>query len=165
MKTWQCCLTGKPSHTQSHYPDTESTSPCSILIMPNTWLGSDKYQFYKSFHWLDQGLNTQSPTREDNALPIRPRRPVLTPDLQHYSTPAAFLNRPAIPAFKIDKKLRLSTWGNDNLNHNYYALMWPWKKSMSYSLFIHNVNHDASLCHAYLAQNKLNHKSKYSTVR
>ena len=32
-------------HTQSYYPDTESTSRCTILIMPSTMLGSDKYQF------------------------------------------------------------------------------------------------------------------------
>ena len=32
--------------TQSHYPDTEPTSPCPILIMPSTRLGSDKYQLY-----------------------------------------------------------------------------------------------------------------------
>ena len=31
--------------TQSHFPDTEETSPCPILIMPRTRLGSDKYQF------------------------------------------------------------------------------------------------------------------------
>ena len=29
--------------TQSHYPDTEPTSYCPILIMPNTWLGSNSY--------------------------------------------------------------------------------------------------------------------------
>ena len=39
--------------TQSHYPDTEPTIPCLILIMPSTWLGSDKYQFYTSLVWLD----------------------------------------------------------------------------------------------------------------
>ena len=32
--------------TQSHYSDTEPTSPCPLLMTPNTWLGSDKYQFY-----------------------------------------------------------------------------------------------------------------------
>ena len=31
-------------HTQWHYPDTESTSHCPVLIMPSAWLGSDKYQ-------------------------------------------------------------------------------------------------------------------------
>ena len=30
---------------ESHYPDTELTSPCPILIMPSARLGSDKYQF------------------------------------------------------------------------------------------------------------------------
>ena len=31
--------------TQSHYPDTEPTSPCPILLMLSNWLGSDKNQF------------------------------------------------------------------------------------------------------------------------
>ena len=31
--------------TQSHYPDTEPTSPCRILIMPSTWLGSAPHSF------------------------------------------------------------------------------------------------------------------------
>ena len=31
--------------TQLHYPATEPTSPCPILIMPSAWLGSDKYTF------------------------------------------------------------------------------------------------------------------------
>ena len=35
--TWYC--------TQSHCHDTD---PCPILIMSNTLVGSDKYQFYKS---------------------------------------------------------------------------------------------------------------------
>ena len=29
----------------SHYPDSELTSPCRILLMPSARLGSDKYQF------------------------------------------------------------------------------------------------------------------------
>ena len=32
--------------TQSHYPDTELTSPCHIPMMPSTWLGSDKYKLW-----------------------------------------------------------------------------------------------------------------------
>ena len=32
--------------TQSHYPDTEPTSPCSILIMPSTLLGNLKYKLF-----------------------------------------------------------------------------------------------------------------------
>ena len=39
--------------TQLHYPETEPTSPCPILIMPSNWLVSDMYQFYKSLVWLD----------------------------------------------------------------------------------------------------------------
>ena len=30
---------------QSHYPDTQPTSPYHIIIMPSAWLESDKYQF------------------------------------------------------------------------------------------------------------------------
>ena len=41
--------------TQSHYSDTERTSPCPLLIMLSVWLGSDKYQYLS--HWLDQDLN------------------------------------------------------------------------------------------------------------
>ena len=37
--------------TQSHYPDTEPTSHCLILIMPSAWLGSDKYKIIS--HWFD----------------------------------------------------------------------------------------------------------------
>ena len=31
--------------TQSHYPNTELTSPCPIIIMLSARLGSNKYQF------------------------------------------------------------------------------------------------------------------------
>ena len=62
--------------TQSQYPDTESTSPCPIRIIPNTWLGSDKYQFYKSLVWLNWSSNPRSPTCEAHALPIGPPSPV-----------------------------------------------------------------------------------------
>ena len=41
--------------TQSRYTGINPTSP--IPIMPSAWLGSDKYQFYKSLIWLDQGLD------------------------------------------------------------------------------------------------------------
>ena len=51
--------------TQSHYPDTELTSPCPILLMPTTKLGSDKYQFYKSLVWLD--YEPKSQTRDLNS--------------------------------------------------------------------------------------------------
>ena len=42
--------------TQSHYPNTEPTSPSPILIMLSTWTGSDKHTFLS--HWFDsRGLN------------------------------------------------------------------------------------------------------------
>ena len=31
--------------THSHYPDSEPTSSCPVLIMLSTWLGSYDYQF------------------------------------------------------------------------------------------------------------------------
>ena len=40
--------------THSHYPDTEQTSPRSILLMSGSMLGGDKYQFSKSMFWLGQ---------------------------------------------------------------------------------------------------------------
>ena len=42
--------------------NSEWTSPCPILLMPSAWLGSDKYQFYKSLIWLDRESNSRSPT-------------------------------------------------------------------------------------------------------
>ena len=35
--------------TELHYPDTELTSPCPILVMASVRLDSDKYTF---FAWL-----------------------------------------------------------------------------------------------------------------
>ena len=32
---------------KSHYPDVELISPCPILVVPNTRLSSNKYQFRK----------------------------------------------------------------------------------------------------------------------
>ena len=43
--------------TQSHCPDAEPNSPCSILIMPSARPWSNKYEFYKSLLLLDQGSN------------------------------------------------------------------------------------------------------------
>ena len=40
-------MTGYPA--ESHYPDTELTSPCPILMIPSAQVGSDKYKFGKSF--------------------------------------------------------------------------------------------------------------------
>ena len=62
--------------TQSHYPDPDHTSPSHILLIPNTWLGSNKYKFCKSLIWLEQELNSPSPAHEARALLIRPPRPV-----------------------------------------------------------------------------------------
>ena len=55
--------------TQLHYPDTEPTCPCPILIMPSSWLGSDKYQFVKLLVWLDHWVEPMTCT-----LPVRPPR-------------------------------------------------------------------------------------------
>ena len=40
--------------TQSHYHDTEPTSPFPILIMPSTCLGSNKHKFLS--HWFDSTM-------------------------------------------------------------------------------------------------------------
>ena len=58
--------------TESHYHDTELTSPGHILLMLSARLGSDKYQFCKSLVRLDQESNSQPSAREAIALPIRP---------------------------------------------------------------------------------------------
>ena len=36
-------------HTQSHYPDTEPTSPCPIRVIPNSRLGGGLYKWSKSW--------------------------------------------------------------------------------------------------------------------
>ena len=46
-------------HTQSHYPDTELSSYCLILLMQSTKLDSDKYKFSKPLVWLDQESNSR----------------------------------------------------------------------------------------------------------
>ena len=74
--------------TESHYSDTELTTLCLILIMPITWLGSDKYQLYKSLVWLDWGSKPRSPAREARAIPIGPPRPV-----DHLGEACSNLNR------------------------------------------------------------------------
>ena len=43
--------------TQSHYDDTEPTSPSPILIMKNACLKSDTCPFFKSLVWLDRSSN------------------------------------------------------------------------------------------------------------
>ena len=56
------------SHYRTHYPDTQKTGPCPILVMPSAKLGSTMYKFGKSLIWCD---------RESNFRLIRPPRPVL----------------------------------------------------------------------------------------
>ena len=58
-------------HTQTHYPGTELTSPCPLLITMRTRLGSDKYQIYKSLVWLEWEPNSWSPTHGTHALLTR----------------------------------------------------------------------------------------------
>ena len=61
-----------------NYPDIKPTSPCLSLIVPSARLGSCKYQFDKSFVWLDQGSNQCGfeshywPKWETGAQHIRP---------------------------------------------------------------------------------------------
>ena len=45
--------------------------------MLSTWLGTKKYQSFKSLILLGQGLNPLFPAREARTLPIRPPRPVV----------------------------------------------------------------------------------------
>ena len=47
----QACSTMTCYPKQSHYPDTEPISPCTILIMSSARLVSGKYQF--SSYWVD----------------------------------------------------------------------------------------------------------------
>ena len=68
---------------QSHYPDTEPTSPCPIIIMPSTRLGSEKYQFI-GLKKLWSGFESVTfrfpdlPEQEAGTLLIRPPRLVAT---------------------------------------------------------------------------------------
>ena len=45
--------------TESLYHNTETISPCLILIIPNASLGSGKHQFFKSLVWCVQGSNSK----------------------------------------------------------------------------------------------------------
>ena len=57
LQLFQAASTMIQYPTQSHYPDTEPAIPCPILLMPSTWLGSDKFQFYKLPVWLSWDSN------------------------------------------------------------------------------------------------------------
>ena len=41
--------------TEPHFPDNEPTSSWPLQIILCSWLGRDKYKFYKSLVWLDDG--------------------------------------------------------------------------------------------------------------
>ena len=58
--------------TQWHYPDAGPANPCPIVIMLSIWLGSDKFQFYKSLVWLDHRVEPTISRTWDLTLPIRP---------------------------------------------------------------------------------------------
>ena len=75
--------------TQSHYPDTELTNLCHILIMLSDRVGSDKYQCYRSLVWLDWKPYSRSTTREACAVPIW--LPRLVPVWSHHM--GAWTNR------------------------------------------------------------------------
>ena len=51
--------------TQSPYPNTKLTSPCSVLLLVlvlSAKQGSTKHQWNKSLVWLNRESNSQSPT-------------------------------------------------------------------------------------------------------
>ena len=47
--------------TQSHYPDTKITIPCSIRIISSSRLGSDMYILVFESHWFDSAGIVQIP--------------------------------------------------------------------------------------------------------
>ena len=61
--------------TQSHYPNLELTSPCPILLILSSKLGSGNYQFDNLLVWHDWEQNCWSPTREASALMNLPTAP------------------------------------------------------------------------------------------
>ena len=75
--------------TQSHYNDTEPTSPCPILIMPSTRLGSNKYQF-QSYSFDSSSVRKCRVQIEihDLQIPPSPRREVGA--LTHLSSPTGY---------------------------------------------------------------------------
>ena len=55
----QATSTTIPFSTQSHYSDTELTSPWPILVMLSARLGNDRYQFCKSLVWVGKDLTSR----------------------------------------------------------------------------------------------------------
>ena len=63
--------------TQSHHADIKQNSPCLVLLMLRTRLGSTKYQLDKSLVWLlDWDSNSRPPTLEHWSLLIQTTFPV-----------------------------------------------------------------------------------------
>ena len=70
---------------ESHYPYTELTSPCHILIMPSVWLGNDKYALlshrFDSMRVRTQGFEFHNlPRWKTNAQLIWPLRLLVSVD-------------------------------------------------------------------------------------
>ena len=59
---WEVWPPASTMTTQSHYPDTQLTTPCAILLMSDARLGHHKYQFDKSLLWLTY-IYTYTPGR------------------------------------------------------------------------------------------------------
>ena len=125
--------------TQSHYPDTEPTSTCPVLIIPNIWLGSDKHQFDKSLVWLDHWFesmisHTRDPCSTDSATaPRKQKKQVslkgsylvnscITDDLFASSIPYPLPNHPLplSPAHWSD--ITMVTWYRSAC----WLCMWSW---------------------------------------
>ena len=92
-------MTWYPTH--SHYPVTESTSPCPSLIMPSAWLRLNKYQFLS--HWFDltrvwtcDVRISRFPKRATDALLIQPSRLVHiysnSPNIMHMNVGNCLVN-------------------------------------------------------------------------
>ena len=62
--------------SQTDYPDSETTSPCSILIILTPGWEETRINFISYWFDLTVGSNPRPPTRESTALPIRPPCPV-----------------------------------------------------------------------------------------
>ena len=77
--------------TQLHYPDSEPTSPCPVLVMSSARLGSNKYQFLS--HWVDSTRN-QTPDLQHVKPPIWWPRPGGWKEIPTVSNAIAFKKNP-----------------------------------------------------------------------
>ena len=57
-----------------HHGDTESTNPCSILIMPSAWLGNDEDNILRQWFDSTRVRTNDLPKQETDAQLIRPSR-------------------------------------------------------------------------------------------